>query len=265
MYRALQADDYRLADEKPTLYWGFGIFGVILLFLAADWWLATAFLVVVAAVMVWIRQSQLLGNAVRVSERQFPDLHRLAGEAATRLNISPPPVFIIQDPTLNAFALGFLGRQSVVLHSATVEAMNPAELQYIIGHEFSHIKCGHTNVLVLTNSAQGLNIPLLSQLLQFLFLGWSRKAEYTCDRGGLLANRDPRAAICALSKLAVGVALFQQLDVEDFVNGQRTALNADTLTRLSESLATHPYLVKRLQAVSDFFHSDTYHTLTMTA
>ena len=265
MYHALQANDYRLPGEKKTLYWGFGIFGVILFFLAADWWLATAFLVIIAAAMVWIRQSQLLGNAVQVSERQFPDLHRLAGETAVRLNMSQPPVFITQDPTLNAFALGFLGRQSVVLHSATVEAMSPAELQYIIGHEFSHIKCGHTNVLVLTNSAQGLNIPLLSQFLQFLFLSWSRRAEYTCDRGGLLANRNPRAAICALSKLAVGVNLFQQLDIEDFVNGQRTALNADTLTRLSESLATHPYLVKRLQALSDFFHSDTYRALTATA
>ncbi|HOW80678.1 MAG TPA: hypothetical protein PK406_14630, partial [Verrucomicrobiota bacterium] len=71
MYHALQANDYRLPDEKKTLYWGFGIFGVILFFLAADWWLVTAFLVVIAAVMVWIRQSQLLGNAVQVSERQF--------------------------------------------------------------------------------------------------------------------------------------------------------------------------------------------------
>ncbi|MCP5420170.1 MAG: M48 family metallopeptidase [Gammaproteobacteria bacterium] len=262
---ALQADDYRLADEKQTLYWGFGIFSVILFFFAADWWLATVFLVLIAAAMVWIRQSQLLGNAVLVSERQFPDLHRLATEAAVRLNMPKPPVFITQDPTLNAFALGFLGRQSVVLHSATVEAMSPAEIQYIIGHEFSHIKCGHTNVLVLTNSTQGLNIPFLSQLLQFLFLGWSRKAEYTCDRGGLLANRDPRAAICALSKLAVGNNLFHQLDIEDFVNDQRTALDTNALTRLSENLVTHPYLVKRLQALSDFFRSNTYHTLTETA
>ncbi len=265
MYHALQANDYRLPDEKKTLYWGFGIFGVILFFLAADWWLATAFLVVIAAAMVWIRQSQLLGNAVQVSERQFPDLHHLASEAAVRLNMPQPPVFITQDPTLNAFALGFLGRQSVVLHSATVEAMSSAELQYIIGHEFSHIKCGHTNVLVLTNSAQGLNIPLLSQFVQFLFLNWSRRAEYTCDRGGLLANRNPRAAICALSKLAVGVNLFQQLDIEDFVNSQRAALNTNTLTRLSENLVTHPYLVKRLQALSDFFHSDIYRALTVTA
>jgi Zn-dependent protease with chaperone function len=265
MYRALRANDYRVAGEKKTLYWGFGIFGLILLFLAADWWLATIFLVVVAAVMVCIRQSQLLGNAIQVSERQFPELHCLAREAAARLNMPQPPVFITQNPTLNAFALGFLRRQSVVLHSATVEAMSPAELQFVIGHEFSHIKCGHTNVMVLTNSTQGLNIPLLSQLLQFLFLGWSRKAEYTCDRGGLLANRDPRAAIYALSKLAVGATLFQQLDIEDFVNCQRTAMNADTLTQLSESLATHPYLVKRLQALYDFFRSEAYHTLIATA
>lgn len=92
------------------------------------------------------------------------------------------------------------------------------------------------------------------------------QANRLTRRAGPSLQRKKRwilSAISALSKLAVGVALFQQLDIEDFVNGQRTVVNADTLTRLSEKLATHSYLVKRLQALSDFFRSDIYRTLTV--
>src|SRR5262249_37081879 len=175
-------------------------------------------------------------------------IHALAKEAAARLAMRPPEVFIKQDPSLNAFAIGFLGRKSVVLHSTTVEAMDRTELEQIIGHEFSHIKCGHTNLIVLTSSFGGVNVPVISQVIGFIFLLWSRKAEYTCDRGGLLASRDPRAAIAAMCKLAVGPVLFKQMNVDDFMN-QHTAVAGSEVARLSEHLATPPSLVKRIRAI----------------
>ena len=95
----------------------------------------------------------------------------------------------------------------------------------------------------------------------FIFLFWSRKAEYTCDRGGLLASRDPKAAIAAMCKLAVGPTLFKQMDIEDFQN-QQMAIDQNDVAKLSEKLATHPYLVKRIHAIQHFFESDAFKRLS---
>ncbi len=248
----ISPDDFRVKGEKTALYWGFGVLAFILLFITAiSVGIFTLLVVLGTAIIVWIQQSQLVGGCAKVSDKQFPDIHAMAQEAATRLGMRKPDVFIRQDPTLNAFAIGFLGKKSVVLNSATVEAMDKSELEQIIGHEFSHIKCGHTNLTVLTSSSQGINVPIISQILSFVFLFWSRKAEYTCDRGGLLASREPKAGIAAMCKLAVGPTLFQQMDIDQ-----------SDVAKLSENLSTHPYLVKRIHAIQQFFESDEYRKLT---
>ena len=257
----ISPEDYRVDGEKTALYWGFGILAFILIFITAiSVGILTLIVVAGTAVIVWVQQGQLVGGAARVSERQFPRIHTIAKETAARLGMLQPEVFIRQDPTLNAFALGFLGGKSVVLHSATVEAMEDKELEHIIGHEFSHIKCGHTNLIVITSSSKGINVPVISQLLGFVFLFWSRKAEYTCDRGGLLASRDPKAAIAAMCKLAVGPTLFKQMDIDDFLN-QQMVLDQNDVAKLSENLATHPYLVKRIHAIQKYFETDEYKRL----
>ena len=254
----ISPDDYRVSGEMNALYWGFGILAFILLFITAiSVGIITLSVVVGTAILVWIQQSQLVGGCAKVSENQFPDIYAIAIEAARRLSMHQPEIFIRQNPTLNAFAIGFLGTKSVVLHSATVEAMDRNELEHIIGHEFSHIKCGHTNLTVLTSSSQGINVPIISQILSFVFLVWSRKAEYTCDRGGLIATRDLKAGIAAMCKLAVGATLFKQMDVEDFLN-QQMDIDQNDVTRLSEGLATHPYLVKRIRAIQQFSETDQY-------
>src|SRR5918994_1699596 len=55
------------------------------------------------------------GNAVRVSERQFPQLHRLAAAHARRLGLRRvPEVYVMESGgLLNAFATRFLGRDFV--------------------------------------------------------------------------------------------------------------------------------------------------------
>lgn len=251
-------DEYRIAGEKPSLYWGFGSLAFVIIFVTAiNVGLVALVVVALAAAWVWIRQGQLLGASVKVSEQQFPNIHAIAQRAARRLGMQMPEVFVEYSPVLNAYALGFLGKKSVVIHSATIEAMEELELEFIIGHEFSHIKCGHTNLTVLTSSSDSVGVPGVSQFLKFIFLFWQRKAEYTCDRGGLLANRNPRSAMSAICKLAVGPALFKQMNIENFL-GQQMAIEQSDISKLSETLATHPYLVKRIHALREFFFSREY-------
>jgi len=254
----LSPDEYRVSGEAHALWWGFGTLAFFILFVTAfNVGLIALGVAALAGIWVWVRQGQLIGASVRVSKDQFPTIHTIARQAAKRLGMPMPEMFVEYSPVLNAYALGFLGKKSVVLHSATIEAMDELELTFIIGHEFSHIKCGHTNLAVLTNSSDGLGIPIISQALRFIFLFWQRKAEYTCDRGGLLANRNPRTAISAMCKLAVGPTLFKQMNVERFLRQQMDVEHSD-VSKLSETLATHPYLVKRIQAMRDFFFSPEY-------
>jgi Zn-dependent protease with chaperone function len=219
-------------------------------------------LVALGAVVVRVRQGTLLGTGIRVSEHQLPRIHNLVTTAADRLGMAPPDVFVVQSAALNAYAIGVLGKKSVVLHSATVEGLTEEELLFVIGHELCHVKCGHTSWLVLTSGAENvLRIPLVTELVGLCFLWWSRLAEYTCDRGGLVANRNPTAAIAALAKIAVGPRLFQELDLKR-LEAQREDVAKDEVARWSEALSTHPYIVHRFQAIQEFQASDLYRRLT---
>jgi Zn-dependent protease with chaperone function len=220
-------------------------------------WFVPPLLIVVAAIGVWINPGQLLGGAVKVSPRQFPEIDAVAEQAAARLGMRRPDVFLSYSPIINACAMGFLGRKNVVLNSALVEAMDHDELLQVVGHEFSHIKCGHTSLMVLLGSSQGVPVPGISHLLQFIFLWWSRKAEYTCDRGGLIACQNPRPAVMAMCKLAVGPELFKKMNVADFLSQQQD-LDQNQVATLSETLIDHPYTVKRIHAIEAFRESQEY-------
>ncbi len=117
----------------------------------------------------------------------------LAQNAALRLGIGKPDLFIRHSHELNAYAMGLLGPSCVVLHSAIVNALTnaPKELQFVIGHEFTHIRCSHVvwQTVAAKNPILG-RIPVLNFVLPLFFSWWSRQAEYTADRGGLIACGD---------------------------------------------------------------------------
>ena len=256
----ISADEYRVDGEKKALNVGIGLLVLVMLFVGIGLWFVLPILIIITAIALWIQQGQLLGGGVKVSQDQFPEIDELAKKAASRLGMKRPDIFVVLNPEINAFAMGFLGKKSVVLHSALVEALQPNELLCILGHEFSHIKCGHTTWLVLTNSSGKINVPVISSILHFIFLWWSRKGEYTCDRGGLLASRDLQAAIATACKLAVGPELFKKMTVEHFV-GQQEDIDLDQGAQLSEALQTHPYTVKRVQALQEYYDSPEYRSL----
>jgi len=253
----VHADDFRVKGEKTILYCSLALLWFILFSLMRLSFKAIFILLGLAVIWVKIKQGQLLGQSVKVTEEQLTDIYEISQRAAERLSMPMPDVFVTQHPVINAYALGFLGRKSIVLHSATIEAMSPSELRAIIGHEFSHIKCQHTHWLVFTHLKNMIRIPIVSEFIGFLFLYWSRKAEYTCDRGGLIACGDLHASISALAKVAVGKDLFNRMNMDAFFK-QRDSLNEDDIAKLSERLSTHPYIVNRIYALQQFAQSDYY-------
>src|SRR5215469_12338980 len=83
-------------------------------------------------------------NGVAVGPDQYPQIYAMAQKCAERLGIGIPQVYIIFNPTLNAYTLAAEGTgDMIVIHSALVEACTPDELHFVIGHECGHIHNQH--------------------------------------------------------------------------------------------------------------------------
>jgi Zn-dependent protease with chaperone function len=184
---------------------------------------------------------RIRGNAVRVSERQFPLLHRLAIAHARRLGLKQAPTMYVMESggLLNAFATRFLGRDFVVVYSDVLElalARGEAAVGFIVGHELGHVWRGHLKHRWLTTPAR---------FVPYLGAAYSRACEYTCDRLG--AHCQPDGAISGLLALAAGKQLHAHVDVREYA-GQAVS-EQNFWVRRAEIMSTHPLLPKRVAAL----------------
>lgn len=184
-----------------------------------------------------LHRFELMASGLRVSERQLPHLHRAYLEAAGRLDVDPPPLFIVQSPEVNAWTRG--AREPVVaISSAAVELLPVESLVGVFGHELTHVRLGHVLYRTLAQLlAQGalrvLKMMGLANLalapLKLLLLQWSQMSELSADRGELLATGSLETHVRTAALLAGGSrALAQAIDVGAFVE---QAHEADALRR----------------------------------
>ena len=214
----------------------------------------------VRAFKAWSR-SDILGRAIKVSPRQFPHLYEIVRQCAEELSIAIPTVYITQDfASINAGTFGTETDSFILVNSATVDRLSEAELKFVIGHECGHIQNSHvtysTALHFLTNMA-GQFVRWIVTPARIALMGWSRRAELTCDRAGLVCCKDLDAATSALVKLAVGSQkLVDQVDLDDYL--AQVDQIREGVGRVSEYLLTHPYLPKRVKALRAFAGSDYY-------
>ena len=184
---------------------------------------------------------QIRGNAVRVSERQFPLVQRLAVAHARKLGLKQvPAMYVVQSGgLLNAFATRFLGRDFVIIYSDVLElalSRGEAAVGFIVGHELGHLWRGHLKYRWLT--APG-------RLLPYLGAAYSRACEYTCDRLGAFCQ--PDGAISGLLVLAAGKQLHAHVDVREYA--AQAVSERGFWVRRAELMSSHPLLPKRVAAL----------------
>lgn len=207
---------------------------------------------------VW--RGQLLGSAVKVSERQFPRIHSITRHCADTLHIAAPTVYLVSSPSLNAATYGTNEDAFIIVHSALADAYSDEELSTVIGHECGHIHNSHVVYLTalhyLTRMA-GVFLWWVVEPAVIALNAWSRRAEITCDRAGMLCTRDLDTSSRALAKLVVGSRkLFEDFNLEAFL--EQYEESKDSLGRHMENFATHPYLPKRILAMRTFAESELY-------
>lgn len=163
-------------------------------------------------------------------------LHRIIENLCLTAGLPVPRVYLIDDPSLNAFATGRDPQHaSIAVTRGLVEGLENEELEGVIAHELSHIKNydvrymtlvvvlvgavaimanfflrfrflgerrGRDNqagvVLLLIGLALAILAPLFAQLVQFAV---SRRREYLADASGALLTRYPEGLARALEKI----------------------------------------------------------------
>jgi Zn-dependent protease with chaperone function len=214
-------------------------------------------LAVEATVRLWknVAKSEILGTSVKVTDKQFSELQRLASDCATRLHIPTPTLYVVPEVgSLNAHTFGTNEDSYIVLNGVLVDHLSTEELRFVIGHECGHIQNNHvvylTALYYLMHSANLFLRWIVSPALLAL-QSWTRRAEITCDRAGLICSGDLDAGLAALTKLALGSSkLADRLDIEEYL--KQLSESQQGAGRLMELFHSHPYLPKRVEALRLF-------------
>ncbi len=211
-------------------------------------------------------------NAQEVTEADAPDLYHLVSQLVAKAGLPMPRVYIIPDPSPNAFATGRNpSHAAVAVTEGILRLLTWEELAGVISHELSHVK--HRDILIQTiASVFGAAITYLAQFGMFFggrdeegrgsFLGMllmailgpiaamiiqmaiSRSREYMADASGAEICGQPLWLASALDKLRRGVeatpmnaapATESMFIVSPFLGG--------TMAKL---FATHPPIEERI-------------------
>ena len=157
-----------------------------------------------------------LAGAKPADPVRHAQLYNLVQALAIGDGLPTPAVYVVDDPSPNAFATGISpSRAAVTVTSGLLAVMDREELEGVLGHELSHIKNYDTRLLLIVTTLIGMAGLLAS-------LAW-RSAFFTRGRG-----RDANQATLVI--MAAGLLLA----VVGFLVGPIIRL---ALSRRRESLA----------------------------
>ncbi len=179
-------------------------------------------------------------GAKQIEKKDHPELFRIVENLAIGDGIPMPKVYIINDPSPNAFATGRDPQHAAVAATTGIlERLNKSELEAVLAHELSHVKNYDTRLLAITAVLVGFIALLTDLFLRNLFwnglggdnnrdsrsqlifiviaivlailapivasliqLAVSRKREFLADASGALLTRYPEALASALEKIS---------------------------------------------------------------
>jgi Zn-dependent protease with chaperone function len=211
-----------------------------------------------------------LSSAVRVGPRQFPKLNEFVEEACRILDVADrPELFVTQNPTLNAGAIG-VRKPFMTINSSMIDTLDDDELLTVVGHELGHIMSGHalyrTLLWVLINVAMfAIRVPVAQIVLLGVIAAlneWYRKSELSADRAGLLVSQNPSVSNTVLMKLAGGKHV-DEMDLDEFYRqAEDYDAGGDVLDGVYKILnlmgQSHPFPVLRVKSLQTWATDGSY-------
>jgi heat shock protein HtpX len=87
---------------------------------------------------------------------QYQQLHDVVEEMAISAGLPKPAVYVIDDPSPNAFATGVSpSKAAITATTGLLQIMNRDELEGVIGHEMSHIKNYDVRLILVVSTLIG--------------------------------------------------------------------------------------------------------------
>lgn len=231
--------------------------------------------------------AQALGGRRITPRTTDPDERKLLNvveEMSIASGTPVPPVYLIDDSAINAFAAGYTPHDAVIgVTRGAVELLNRDELQGVIAHEFSHVFNGDMRlnlrligilfgIVFLTligerimragaysRRQQGVALVLGGLALTVIgYIGMlfasmikaavSRQREYLADASAVQYTRNPDGIGGALKKIG-GWAVGSRLGVPNAAEYSHFYI-AQGVSTLAEGLfATHPPLERRIRKI----------------
>jgi len=223
-------------------------------------------------------EGQFIGGAIRVSDEQFPQIHRLASYAATVLCLPQlPQMYVSGDRGWASETHGTATDAFVVLGTYLTRQLTEAELLFIIAHELGHIKSGHamyrTVAEILAGSSGGANVMgggifalldvkrLITLPIELKLLQWVRQSEITADAAGLAVVGDLEIANKVLMIMSLRSAdMYRQINLEAYLRQQEEL--DQNIVKLSEYVSqSTPYVATRVKLMREYAGSQNFHAL----
>jgi heat shock protein HtpX len=223
-------------------------------------------------------------GAQEANPQQYQQLYNVVQALAIGDGLPLPKVYVINDPSPNAFATGRdPNHAAVTVTTGLLEMMNREELQGVLAHEMSHIKNFDVRLLLVVttmiglaaiiagvfwnsvgrmrfggrNSGQAMLVifaigvlftivaVLVGPLMQ---LALSRQRESLADVSGVELTRNPQGLISALQKIA------QNDKPPERFNNAVAAMMIDNPEEhhgsfFSKLFDTHPPIAERIAAL----------------
>jgi len=220
-------------------------------------------------------------GAKEADPKQFVQLYNIVQTLSIGDGLPVPKVYIIEDPSPNAFATGRDPQHAAVtVTTGLLQMMNREELEGVLAHEMSHIKNFDVRLLLVVTTMIGLAAIIASvfwngalrfrsrdarallvvfaigaifTLIAFLVgplmqLALSRQRESLADVSGVDLTRNPAGLISALKKIAQNEKPMQQF------NHAVAAMCIDNPTEhhgsfFNHLFDTHPPIQERIAAL----------------
>jgi len=178
-----------------------------------------------------------VSGAQPADPQQYAQLHNIVEALAIGAGLPKPAVYVIDDPSPNAFATGRDPQHAAVTATTgLLQMMNREELEGVIAHEMSHVRDYDVRLLLICSTLVGMaaliasfafrgaftvrggrdsgQLALFALALGVIFslIAWivgplmqlalSRERESLADAAGVELTRNPAGLLGALRKLA---------------------------------------------------------------
>lgn len=219
-------------------------------------------------------------GAKPVSRESHRELWNVLENLSITAGLPMPKLYIMEDPTPNAFATGRNPEHAVVaVTTGLLSLLDRTELEGVLAHELSHI--GNRDMLIMTVAVVlvgflailgdiflrmtffgggrdkgalflvlgiigAILVPVAGRLIHFAI---SRKREFLADASGALLTRYPEGLASALEKISAHGGVMKKVSHATAHLFIANPFGRQAKSRVNKFFSTHPPVEERVRAL----------------